>query len=312
MLQHDLGQVREQDLQQLVTDQASESTTLEFKVKPHGTADDEKAELAKDVSAMANSDGGDIVFGIAEVKYVASRLTGITGEDYDPLVRRITQTLEAKVDPRIHGVRYHKVPLASGSYALVVRVPPSYDGPHSVRQTQELRRFVFRNGVSVSDMTYQQLRAAFDRTATLLDRSRAFISGRLELIQAGRTPKRLESGPVAVVHVLPIAGLDGRHAVDLRALHDGKYARFLPQWEGGSRTFNFDGLVIHTGGRRNDEHRGYAQIFRTGVSESATIAGGTRLDPDSQQPRKVVWPGRLVQSYRTSDLTLTVPSDTPS
>lgn len=297
MLPINLDSVSEADIQALVSGKASETTTLEFKAQPHGTEEDAKAELAKDVAAMANADGGDMVFGLAEVKYVAAKVIGISGEEFDPLVRRLSQTLDAKIDPRIPGIRFHKVSLAAGQYVVVVRVPPSFDGPHAVRYTQELRRFVFRNGASVSDMTYQQLRSAFDRTATLAQRARQFLDERQEAIWEHRAPKRLENAPLCAVHLVPISGLAGRQSADLRALHARSFTSFLPPGQGGSRTFNFDGLAIHAGGGAKDEHTSYVQIFRTGACEGVFVAGGSDADRGGKM-RHAVWASHLVRECR--------------
>jgi len=56
-------------LQTLIADGIGESLTLDFKASPSLTRDSANVlELCKDVSAFANSAGGQIVYGIAEDK----------------------------------------------------------------------------------------------------------------------------------------------------------------------------------------------------------------------------------------------------
>jgi predicted HTH transcriptional regulator len=62
-----LKEIAEQDIQNLVDDQIEESAHLDYKrevtFSPSG-----KKELAKDISAFANSGGGVILYGIEEKK----------------------------------------------------------------------------------------------------------------------------------------------------------------------------------------------------------------------------------------------------
>jgi predicted HTH transcriptional regulator len=64
MISKRLEEIVENDLLGLVG--VPETRQLEFKENIVGNADDEIKEFLKDVSAMANAVGGDIVYGIAE------------------------------------------------------------------------------------------------------------------------------------------------------------------------------------------------------------------------------------------------------
>lgn len=158
---------------------------MEFKREPPGMTDKDKHELLKDVSALANGDGGDLVFGLEEKDGVAHALIPILGERADALERRLAQVLDAGLEPRVQGLRWQRVGLEDNGYVLVLRVPPSFQGPHSVKVNQS-RRFVMRNGTTTSDLTFDQLRMAFDRTASLADQARMFIKERTEALIQGR------------------------------------------------------------------------------------------------------------------------------
>lgn len=77
----------------------------------------------KDVCALANAGGGDIIYGIEERDGAASQLKPITQEAQDALQRRLSQVLD---DPRITGIEFVHVPASSG-YVTVLRVPGSFD-----------------------------------------------------------------------------------------------------------------------------------------------------------------------------------------
>lgn len=275
MILQPLDQLENGHLVKLCEDGCPESATLEFKRELPGNSDKDKHELCKDVAALANTDGGDLVYGIDEKDGGAGAITPIVGELSDAAMRRVAQILDATIEPRIQGIKMRHVEVPGG-YALIVRVPASFDGPHSIRINNN-RRFVMRNGTNITDMSYDQLRAAFDRTATLAELARRFISNRVQLIANKETTAPLCAGPQWVVHLVPIAGLAGRKTVDLRTLYTQTFTEFLGQdWGGGSRTFNFDGLLIHPGGNKDDGYYAYNHIFRNGALEGAQLGGATR------------------------------------
>lgn len=274
-------------LQKLCHDGCPESSTLEFKRDLPGGSDREKHEICKDVTALANADGGDLVYGVEEKAGVAASLCPITTESADAAIRRISQVLDAGIEPRVQGLKIRHVDVAGG-YALVLRVPASFDGPHCIR-TNSNRRFVMRNGTGVGDMTFDQVRASFDRTATLAEQARRFIADRRQLIAARDTAVPLMAGPQLTLHLVPIAGLAGRRGVDLRPIYSREFTEFLgPDWHGASRTFNLDGLVVYPSGAGEDGHCGYNHIFRTGALEGVELGGGVReVAPRTQKP--IVW-----------------------
>ena len=275
MLPRSLAAIDETILRQLCESECPESQTLDFKRELPGKLDQDKHELCKDVVALANAEGGDLVYGIEEKDGVAGSIVGITTEPVDEAIRRINQVLETGIEPRIHGLRMQHIPVSEG-YVLILRVPASYDGPHCIRtngNNKQQRRFVMRNGTMVSDMSYDQIRAAFDRTATLAEQARRFIATRRELIAKGETPVPLKDGPKLVIHLVPIAGFAGRMMVDLRAVYQNYNDFVNDEWDGGTRFFNIDGLVVYPGFGRDKGEDGYNHIFRTGAIEGVTLGG---------------------------------------
>lgn len=272
MLDNNFNSISKQLLERVCSEAWPESQTLDFKALAYGKSDDDKLELAKDVCAFANADGGDLVLGISEKSGSASAILGLTGETADQLQRRIQQTLETRVEPRINGIRISAVDV-DGGFVLVVRVPASYDGPHCVRDANARRRFVIRNGTNASDMTFDQVRSAFDRTATLTERVRQFIDSRLLVLNTGKTWRPMLKGPVCVAYVVPLSSMSGRSSVDVSKLHDD-YIGFLgDDWGGGSRTLNLDGLIVHPGGDHEDGVYAFNQVFRNGALEFVRFGG---------------------------------------
>lgn len=274
-----------------------ESSSLEFKRDAPGNSDKDKHELLKDISALANADGGDIIYGINETNGVASEIYPLTAETADNLIRRINQTVESGIEPRILGLQFMPIDVPGG-YVLVVRVPASFLGPHSIKVNNS-RRFVMRNGTNISDMTFDQIRLAFDRTATLGEQARRVIHERNELLKQRLTPKPLIVGPIKAVHFVPLNGIAGKQRPNLQTIYSNDFARLLePDWGGGSRVFNLDGVVAYPGGRPDEGHYGYAQVFRTGAMESASLGGGSFQRHELEEEKLYVWSLDMTKFFR--------------
>ncbi len=129
------------ELQKLIADGIGESLTLDFKASPSLTRDSANVlELCKDVSAFANSAGGQIVYGVAEDK--KAKTFSIDGGVTDPKITRewIDQILNSKIQPRIPVVRTSEIELGGGR-AFVITVPQTQTGPHQAPDLKYYRRF---------------------------------------------------------------------------------------------------------------------------------------------------------------------------
>ena len=91
------------DLQRLISEEIKESLTLDYKASPAlGKADKQRDELCKDVTAFANSAGGQIVYGMVEDKHVPTKVD----EGADPSITKewLEQVIDSRVQPRIEGL----------------------------------------------------------------------------------------------------------------------------------------------------------------------------------------------------------------
>lgn len=270
MLASKLTDIDEPLLQQVCAERWAESETLEFKQilpKPGDAGD--KAEFVKDVSALANSGGGDLVYGISEKAGAAQAVIPLT-EPLDPLQRRLDQILEAGVEPRIQGIRYHAVPVAAG-HVLVMRVPASFNGPH--RCITE-RRFVARVNSRTSDMSYEQLRAAFDRSATFADRAQAFRDEKVQDLIHRRNWKGKTAGPICVLHLVPLASFGHRFEADFEAMKRAESYVGLESWRAGgwNTVYNLDGFAVIPA-HRGEVLVGMNQYYRRGQMEALLCYG---------------------------------------
>jgi hypothetical protein len=175
------------DLQRLIDDEIPESLTLDYKASP-ALAKDSKSrdELCKDVSAFANSAGGQIVYGIEEKDGKPFKLDGGT----KGITREwIAQVIDSNVHPRILGLTITPIQLAT-SYAFVVTVPPSTSrGAHQASDKKYYKRQNFQS-IAMEDY---EIRDVMKRATTPdLFVALAFAEGnrrRLEFIAGEETSR---------------------------------------------------------------------------------------------------------------------------
>lgn len=130
------------DIESLVRNQVPESIHLDYKANP--ALDPKKRdEIAKDVSAFANSDGGLLVYGVEEDK--VSHLPLQIDAGVDPKWNRewLEQVITSNISPRIEGIAITQFSLPTGRQVVCVCVPKSFRGPHQAPDQRYYKRFNF-------------------------------------------------------------------------------------------------------------------------------------------------------------------------
>ncbi|MBK7833007.1 MAG: ATP-binding protein [Gemmatimonadetes bacterium] len=107
----------------LVENAVAEGLQLEYKRDLPGTADADKREFLANVSSLANTRGGDIIFGIADKNDIAISTPGVLSPDCGPAILRLESLIRDGIAPRLSGVQSWPVPLTNDRSALVLRVP---------------------------------------------------------------------------------------------------------------------------------------------------------------------------------------------
>lgn len=300
MLPYTLDAIGTGHISRVVQDQWSESETLEFKRELPGASDRDKHEFLKDVCALANNFGGDIMYGIAEEHGVAQRVVPIRLTSWDHAESRLRQILDSGMEPPIIGLQFKTVPVEEG-LTVIARVPGSFSTPHRFR-TGAGWRSVIRSGTVTVDMTYEQLRSAFDRGGSLANRAMTFRRERLTSIEDGHTWRPM-TPPLCVVHLVPLVAMTGRAGISIESIRS-TYAELAStaSWGGAGFSTNLEGAIVHPGGIGGEPILGYVQVFRSGAYEAAQSVAYD-FD-DRSRPVPSVWVSRFVrdalQKIRTS------------
>jgi hypothetical protein len=170
------------DLQRLVDEGLEESLTLDYKASPALSRDGKKPdEVCKDVTALANSAGGQIVYGIEEDK-ATQKPSRVDEGVADPKVTRewIEQILNSRVQPRMNGVQTGRIDMGNGRFGYIISVPQSQTGPHQAPDGKYYKRFDLQS-VPMHDY---EIRDVMRRSTTPdLHVSLSFPGGRKQIIE---------------------------------------------------------------------------------------------------------------------------------
>lgn len=269
MIPVSFDKLQESDLQDLITNQVREGKTIEYKSKLPGNSDSDKKEYLADVSSLANTAGGDLIFGVEETDGVPSSVTGLTLSDTDKELQRLDNMLQSGLEPRLPVVIIQPVQLASRNVVLVIRVARSWIAPHRV-VFKGSGKFFARNSSGKYPLDVDELRIAFTLSSDIELRIRDFRSDRLARLIGEEMPALILDGPRLVLHLLPLAAFSGVSPPDIRPFFSREGNSLLPfkADRGGGLEYrmNLDGVVVCTGSR--DLSLSYVQLFRTGSIES--------------------------------------------
>lgn len=135
-----------------------ETDDLDWKAKLPPHRDMQRADIVKDIAAMANSGGGMLVFGVDEEERAASQRVdaGEFDEGYERTLRRVAYTA---ITPPVTGLSIHDVG-GDGERIVAVVVPDSADAPHLVFRDQTFSAPV-RNNSDTEWMREREIEAAY-------------------------------------------------------------------------------------------------------------------------------------------------------
>jgi|SRR5581483_2400339 len=131
------------EIDQMIRAQVQENIHLDYKAS---TAISLKArdEIAKDVSAFANSDGGVLIYGVEERDHLPVRIDD--GVD-DSICSRewIENVITSRITPKVDDARVLPFPIAPGRSAYVISIPKSVRGPHQAADKKFYKRHNFKS-----------------------------------------------------------------------------------------------------------------------------------------------------------------------
>jgi hypothetical protein len=214
MLPEDLDSVSLEDLRELVENRVREARTIDYKQGLEISTQGHRKEFLADVTALANTAGGDLLVGVAEQEGEPVALPGIEIRDFDALERQLLSLIRDGTEPRLRGVTVKAVETEANRYVLILRVPRSYGRPHRVVFGGH-GHFYARDSSQKYRMDVEELRRAFMVLASQSEVEERFIVERTDLIRSDGGYARLEGTLKAILHLIPEASLVGAPDYDL-------------------------------------------------------------------------------------------------
>lgn len=168
-----------------------------------------RKELFSDISAFANTSGGDLVYGMLENDGFASELVPQTlPMSVDGYVLKLQSSIRDRIEAIVQGAGIQPMPLATGGHALVIRVPRNFTGMHRDRGDGH---FYVRKSRSNAQLDVPGIISKVSDYLGRDDRSKSFFARRYSDILANEHSLPLAPGPKLVVHVIPVRDfLDGQ------------------------------------------------------------------------------------------------------
>jgi hypothetical protein len=284
MIPKRLEEITEGDLVALIENQVREGRTIEYKRELPAISETGKGKFLAGASSFANTSGGDILFGIDELKGLPTQIVGIQSSVLDREILRLEQTMDSGLEPRIRR-NFQAVNCGDGKRVVVLRIDRSWSGPHRV-SFQESGKFWGRNSAGKYPLDVSELRSAFTLSSTVMERIRGFRTDRIIAISNNETPIPLKLGPKIVLHCIPVESFASQNQFDVISLYRKNCALPIMGPVGWSPRLNLDGLLTsdyfdgHSCGT-------YTHLYRNGLIE---MVSGNNLVFD--------YNGRQVISFR--------------
>ena len=185
----ELKDISKSDILYLIDEKYPEETTLEYKREPWKNDTAGREELLKDVSAMANNQGGFIIIGINTIKDSIGRDipqgTFCSIKKPHQTAQSILDKCKKYIDPRIQGIDTHLIPInQNGTHnILLIYIPVSEIRPHAYL-TDRGTIFVQRQGHGIIPLSVHEIETL--RSASAIPKLTDFMEevqlklGRLE------------------------------------------------------------------------------------------------------------------------------------
>lgn len=165
----DKDEISEQDIVGLVSLGTEESINLDFKSgESLDQSDKKKSEIAKDVSAFANSAGGFIIYGIREENHKASSLSPVDGTIFTK--EWLEQVIQTRIQRKIDGLSIKPIRISSDikQSIYVIQIPESALAPHMTSDKKFYKRYNFES-VQMEEYEIRNLYNRKDKIKLVID-----------------------------------------------------------------------------------------------------------------------------------------------
>jgi len=217
--------IQESDLLTLVENGIVENRWLEYKSEI-SEFNGKNVSFLTELSAFANSSGGDLIVGIAESEGKAIALPGLAG-DANAMLLKYEQWIASQIQPRIPDLRAKIVQLSDGQNAIIFRVGKSFVGPHRVQGNWQ---FYKRGSQGKQPMEMEEIRRSFLEPEGRLDIARRFHNDRISAFINGQglfSGFAFRHGATIFGHMVPLSFFPGLQPILIRDI-DTEFKKLNP------------------------------------------------------------------------------------
>lgn len=279
MIPRPINDVTVEDLQALIDGEREEGVQLDFKRQLPKEDKDARKALIADVCALANTNGGDLVFGMIEQDGVAFELAPEPiAEGVDSLTLRIENVLRDGIEPQLFGVRVRDIEVSPGHYCLVIRVPPSSAAIH--RSKKDLHFYV-RRSRSNEPLDVPGLVTQVSQFLGRAEKVDSFFASRYANLLTDRHAIWMTQGPKLVLHLLPARDFLEGGTGDVWNLDEAQIPLLAEPYGKSSRSTH-EGRAFYAS--EDGRARQFTLVLPSGVVEAALALWSA----DQEQHRRVV------------------------
>lgn len=290
MLDKEIDQIGLPDIHALMTNSVPEGKSVEYKRQLPGGSDDESRKFLRVVCSFANTNGGDLIYGVDAPDGVPTAIPGLAAFNEDEWRLKLENKIRDLIEPRVSNIHFKKLDIDPQTSVWMIRVGKSWNSPHRLKSDGF---FYGRNSSGCYPLDVGEIRQSFVGSEQVLDRIRNFRADRLIQIESNNTPVQLESGWRFVFHLVPMSAFSS--AEQRITLTDVQQSNLNPLiWQGATGFINLEGYLRQ--GVRNNRTSSYVQLYRNGIVEC--VACLSEIDNEKQIPA-VALETSLIQSLRS-------------
>ena len=260
------NEVNQDFLESLIKNGIEENIHLDYKEKLGNNA-----EIAKDLSSFANSDGGNIIYGIREVNNKPTEIIPINQPNLREKLDLIARNgIDPSLDVRIFPIDVN-IECDEGQVILIY-IPRKYPILH---QAIKRGKYYKRTEFTSSPMSNFEIETAFKLVYNYEERINSIYQNRLHELNNGKYHINIPNQTRMLIHMISIDVLIANKSLDLELVFNSfnDYLKPPDCTYGREIKRNFHGLLVSCGPDPNsDTYVGYVQLYRNGMIEAIDIS----------------------------------------
>lgn len=282
--------IEESDIIRLLDSQTQESKTLDYKKELHISKDADKKEFLFDITAMFNTDGGCIIYGIEELKDdigqntgLPKSIVGINLDNLDKATQLIEDIVKGNTEPRIAQMVIKAIKVTE-KVVLLIGIP-RFTGLPSMVTFNTSNKFYKRRNSGKYAVDVYELNQMFMQNQILKERIEEFRTNRVSKVIDHKFLPNLETSTSLFIHIVPL-NFNDNAIIDFKKAVDNQLKMKPFSAHGWDKMYNIDGFATYSTTSDRQKVSSYNQIFRNGIYEAysselfyQTRSGAQGFDP---------------------------------